>query len=70
LVLVAKKTMPANDLKGLLSWLKANPDKATLGHGGTGGPGHIAPAFSSKEKRARGFSWYLIAEPLRPSRTW
>ena len=30
-VLVAKKTMPANDLKGLIAWLKANPDKATLG---------------------------------------
>jgi tripartite-type tricarboxylate transporter receptor subunit TctC len=42
LVLVAKKTMPANDLKGLIAWLKANPDKATLAHGGTGGPGHIA----------------------------
>src|SRR5262249_4360585 len=26
LVLVAKKTMPANDLKGLVAWLRANPD--------------------------------------------
>jgi tripartite-type tricarboxylate transporter receptor subunit TctC len=25
--------MPANDLKGLIAWLKANPDKATLGIG-------------------------------------
>jgi tripartite-type tricarboxylate transporter receptor subunit TctC len=69
LVLVAKKTMPANDLKGLIAWLKANPDKATLGHGGTGGPG-ISRASSSKEKRARGFSSCLIGEPFRPSRTW
>jgi tripartite-type tricarboxylate transporter receptor subunit TctC len=30
-VLVARKAMPANDLKGLIAWLKANPDKATLG---------------------------------------
>ena len=30
-VLTARKTMPANDLKGLIAWLKANPDKATLG---------------------------------------
>ena len=35
-VLVAKKTMPANDLKGLIAWLKANPDKASVGTGGNG----------------------------------
>jgi tripartite-type tricarboxylate transporter receptor subunit TctC len=40
-VLVARKTMPANDLKGLIAWLKANPDKATLGIGTTGSPTHI-----------------------------
>ena len=28
-VLVARKTMPADDLKGLIAWLKSNPDKAT-----------------------------------------
>jgi len=49
LVLVAKKTMPADDLKGLIAWLKANPDKATLGHGGTGGPGHIAGVFFQRQ---------------------
>ena len=32
-VLSARNTMPANDLKGLIAWLKANPDKATLGIG-------------------------------------
>jgi tripartite-type tricarboxylate transporter receptor subunit TctC len=34
-VVVAKKTMPANDLKGLIAWLKANPDKASVGVGGS-----------------------------------
>ena len=29
LLVVAKKTMPAHDLKELLSWLKANPNKAS-----------------------------------------
>jgi tripartite-type tricarboxylate transporter receptor subunit TctC len=29
-LVVAKKAMPANDLKGLIAWLKANPDKASL----------------------------------------
>ena len=30
-VLVARKTMPSDDLKGLIAWLKSNPDKATWG---------------------------------------
>jgi tripartite-type tricarboxylate transporter receptor subunit TctC len=69
-VLVARKTMPANDLKGLIAWLKANPDKATQGHAGTGGIGHIAGLFS-REKRARGFSSCLIGgEPPRRYKIW
>jgi tripartite-type tricarboxylate transporter receptor subunit TctC len=32
----ARKTMPAADLKELVAWLKANPDKATAAVGGTG----------------------------------
>jgi tripartite-type tricarboxylate transporter receptor subunit TctC len=51
--LTAKKTMPANDLKGLIAWLKANPDKATQGHGGTGGPAHIAGVFFQRETGTR-----------------
>jgi tripartite-type tricarboxylate transporter receptor subunit TctC len=47
LVLTARKTMPANDLRGLI-WLKANPDKATLG-GATGSAGHIAGVFFQRE---------------------
>ena len=35
-VIVAKKTMPANNLNELVAWLKANPDKATFGTGGAG----------------------------------
>jgi tripartite-type tricarboxylate transporter receptor subunit TctC len=33
-MLVAKKTVHANDLKGLIAWLKANPDRASVGFGG------------------------------------
>jgi tripartite-type tricarboxylate transporter receptor subunit TctC len=40
-VIVAKKTMPANDLKGLIAWLKANPDKATMGNAGQGSISHV-----------------------------
>jgi tripartite-type tricarboxylate transporter receptor subunit TctC len=35
-LIVARKGIPANDLKGLLSWLKANPGKVTAGHDGVG----------------------------------
>ena len=37
-LIVAKKTVPANDLKGLIAWLKANPDKASQGNSGVGTP--------------------------------
>jgi tripartite-type tricarboxylate transporter receptor subunit TctC len=40
-LIVAKKAMPANDLAGLVAWLKTNPEKASLGTGGVGSIGHI-----------------------------
>ena len=41
-LIAAKKDLPANDLKGLIAWLKENPDKASLGTAGVGSPSHIA----------------------------
>jgi tripartite-type tricarboxylate transporter receptor subunit TctC len=35
-LIVARKTMPADDLKGLIAWLKANPGTATAGIPGIG----------------------------------
>jgi tripartite-type tricarboxylate transporter receptor subunit TctC len=52
-VLVAKKTIPASDLKGLIAWLKANPDKATQAHAGTGGTAHAAGIFFQRETGTR-----------------
>jgi tripartite-type tricarboxylate transporter receptor subunit TctC len=40
-LIVAKNSMPANDLKGLVAWLKANPDKASQGTQGVGSGGHV-----------------------------
>jgi tripartite-type tricarboxylate transporter receptor subunit TctC len=40
-LIVGKKTLPANDLKDLIAWLKANPDQALAGTGGVGSPQHI-----------------------------
>jgi tripartite-type tricarboxylate transporter receptor subunit TctC len=47
-LIVAKMDLPANDLKGLAAWLKANPDKATQGTSGVGSAGHIAGVFFQK----------------------
>jgi tripartite-type tricarboxylate transporter receptor subunit TctC len=51
-VLVARKTMPADDLKGLIAWLKSNPDKATQGNS-TGSINHIAGLFLQKSTGTR-----------------
>jgi tripartite-type tricarboxylate transporter receptor subunit TctC len=41
-LIVARKTIPADDLRGLITWLKANPDKALAGTAGAGAASHIA----------------------------
>jgi tripartite-type tricarboxylate transporter receptor subunit TctC len=48
-LVVARKTMPADDLKGLIAWLKANPDKASQATSGAGTPAHVAGVFFQKE---------------------
>jgi tripartite-type tricarboxylate transporter receptor subunit TctC len=45
LLIVAKKAMPAENLKEFIAWLNANPEKATLGNPGAGSPGHIGGVF-------------------------
>ena len=40
-LIVAKLAMPATDLRELIGWLKANPDKASLGTAGIGSPAHV-----------------------------
>ena len=40
-LVVARKTMPANNLKDLIAWLKANQDKASQGNSGVGTPSHV-----------------------------
>ena len=39
--MVGRKGLPANNLRELIDWLKANPDKATAGTAGVGSPPHI-----------------------------
>ena len=40
-LIVAKKSMVANDLQGFIAWLRANPDKALAGTAGVGSPQHV-----------------------------
>jgi len=42
LLILAKNVMPADDLKGLIAWLRANPDKAAIGNSGVGTGSHKA----------------------------
>src|SRR6266550_5095195 len=41
LLIVGRKSLPADDLKGLIAYLKANPDKASVGIAGVGATGHL-----------------------------
>ena len=52
-LIVAKKDMPASDLKGLIAWLKGNPDKASQGTVGPGSPHHVAGIFFQKKTGTR-----------------
>jgi tripartite-type tricarboxylate transporter receptor subunit TctC len=56
MVIVSKNTVPAKNLRELIGWLKANPDKASAGTSGIGSIEHLggilfqnvtAPAFTS-----------------------
>jgi tripartite-type tricarboxylate transporter receptor subunit TctC len=46
--MVARNALPADDLKSLVAWLKANPEKASMGTQGVGGAGHVGGVFFQK----------------------
>jgi tripartite-type tricarboxylate transporter receptor subunit TctC len=48
-LIVAKYEVPANDLKELIAWLKANPDKASQATAGVGSAPHLAGVFFQKQ---------------------
>jgi tripartite-type tricarboxylate transporter receptor subunit TctC len=53
LLIVGRKNLPADDLKGLIAYLKANPDKASVGVAGVGAAGHLAGISFQKETGTR-----------------
>jgi tripartite-type tricarboxylate transporter receptor subunit TctC len=44
-VIIARRDFPPSTLAELIAWLKANPDKATAGTSGVGGPSYMSAAF-------------------------
>jgi tripartite-type tricarboxylate transporter receptor subunit TctC len=53
LLFLGKKDLPANSLTELIGWLKENPDKASMGTTGAGGPGHLLALLLQKETGTR-----------------
>ena len=45
LMLVGRKSLPANDVQELIAWLKANPGKATSGTIGVGSPSQVGAIY-------------------------
>ena len=54
----ARKTMPANNLKELVAWLKSNGDKTTMGTSGVGSPSHVAGMLM---ENMVGVKWQMVS---------
>jgi tripartite-type tricarboxylate transporter receptor subunit TctC len=50
-LIAARKSMPANNLKELIAWLRTNGDKTNVGHSGVGTPSHVAGLLLAKGYR-------------------
>jgi len=47
-LIVGRKSLPANDLRGLITWLKENSSQASQGTAGAGSAAHISGAYFQK----------------------
>src|SRR6516162_7977575 len=53
LMIVARKDLPAQNLSEFITWLRANPDKASQGTAGVGGLGHVTGLVFQRETGTR-----------------
>ena len=53
MLLIAKKSAPADDLKAFIGWLRANPDQASFGTAGAGSPPHMLAVLLRKQTGAQ-----------------
>jgi tripartite-type tricarboxylate transporter receptor subunit TctC len=44
-LIIVRKDLPAKDVKDLIAWLKANPDKASAGTAGSGSGSHVTGVY-------------------------
>ena len=54
---VVRKSLPVNNLKELIDWLKANPDKASQGTAGAGSASHVSGVYF---QRTTGTSFQFV----------
>jgi tripartite-type tricarboxylate transporter receptor subunit TctC len=52
-LIISKNDLPTYDLKGLVAWLRTNPDRASAGTGGVGSVSHVAGVFFQRETGTR-----------------
>jgi tripartite-type tricarboxylate transporter receptor subunit TctC len=63
-LIVGKKALAVDDLRGLVAWLKANPDKALAGTNGVGSIQHVGGLYFQDRSGTRfGFVPYRGAAP-------
>ena len=53
MLLIVNKAIPANNLGEFIAWLKANPDKSSMGTAGAGSPPHLLGLLLQKETRTQ-----------------
>jgi tripartite-type tricarboxylate transporter receptor subunit TctC len=53
MLITARKDFPANDLKELIAWLKANPDKASAATVGAGSASHVSAVYFQRATGTR-----------------
>jgi tripartite-type tricarboxylate transporter receptor subunit TctC len=47
-LIISKNALPTKDVRDLIAWLKANPNRALVGSTGSGSPSHIAGVYLRK----------------------
>ena len=53
----SRKNLPVDDLKGLIAWIKANPDRVSEGNSGIGTPSHVAGILL---QNTLGLRWQMV----------
>jgi tripartite-type tricarboxylate transporter receptor subunit TctC len=69
ILITARKDFPANDLKELIAWLKANPDKASAATVGPGSASHVSGVYFQRgDRHALPIRALSRRRPRRPGR--